>query len=116
MTKKITTALLLSLIFCYFAGAQVCYEVVKVPYQPAPFAGTNVISNSTYPIKDDVFSQVISIGLSFCFFNISYDSLLISTNGYITFDLSNVTLYSPWPITIPFLKVQAVTLLLTMLS
>lgn len=97
--KKITSALFLFLVFRYFADAQVCYEVVQVAYQPAPFVGTNVISSSPNPMGDDVFSQVIPIGFSFCFFNVNYESLLISTNGYITFDLSNALQYSAWPIT-----------------
>ena len=98
MKKKLLLFLLVLSLANYLANAQSCYDVVQVPYQPAPYVGTNVISDSASFLQDDVFSSVISIGFNFCFFDATYDSLLISTNGYVTFNTFLANQYSPWPI------------------
>jgi len=47
-------------------------------------------------LTDDTHSPIVNIGFPFTFYGTAYTDLLISTNGYITFDLSNAGLYSPW--------------------
>jgi gliding motility-associated-like protein len=47
---------------------------------------------------DDDYSGIIAIGFPFTFYGTVYNSLLISDNGYVTFDLTNALGYSPWPI------------------
>ena len=52
-------------------------------------------------LTDDTHSPIVNIGFPFTFYGTAYTDLLISTNGYITFDLSNAGLYSPWTNNIP---------------
>ena len=47
-------------------------------------------------LGDDIYSDVVDIGFDFCFYGNTYNQLLLSTNNYITFDLSDASLYSPW--------------------
>jgi len=47
---------------------------------------------------DDGYSGIIPIGFPFTFYGNIYTDLLISGNGYVTFDLSNANGYSPWSI------------------
>ncbi len=47
---------------------------------------------------DDKYSPPINIGFTFNFYNNPYTQCLLSSNGYITFDLSGANGYSPWPI------------------
>ena len=47
-------------------------------------------------LGDDIYSGVIDIGFDFCFYGNIFDQLLISTNNYLTFDITNANAYSPW--------------------
>ncbi len=60
------------------------YTVVNTPYAPYPFTGGNTILTN----QADVWSGVIPMPFSFCFFGNTYSSMLISTCGRISFDLS----------------------------
>ena len=53
--------------------------------------------------SDDLHDEVVDIGFPFTFYGNVYNQLVISGNGYVTFDLSVANSYSPWPIntTIP---------------
>lgn len=59
------------------------------------------VSATGITLTDDQYSQVIPIGFSFNFYGNNYNQCLISTNGYITFDLSGAGGYSPWSISNP---------------
>ena len=48
--------------------------------------------------SDDIHSGVIDIGFDFNFYGNTYTQCVISANGYITFDLTQDGLYSPWDI------------------
>jgi gliding motility-associated-like protein len=50
-------------------------------------------------LTDDQYSGVINIGFPFTFYGNVYNQLLISSNNYVTFDLSNANGYSNWNIT-----------------
>jgi len=50
---------------------------------------------------DDVHSDPIDIGFDFTFYGNSYSQCLISSNGYITFDLENNGGFSPWTYNAP---------------
>ena len=58
-------------------------------------------------IQDDTYSQIVNIGFPFTFFGNTYTQCLLSTNAYITFDLTGPPggggpgTYSPWPIGSP---------------
>ena len=49
---------------------------------------------------DDLHGAVLPIGFTFNFYGQAYTQLVISGNGYVTFDLSQANTYSPWPINI----------------
>ena len=50
---------------------------------------------------DDSHDTIVDIGFTFDFYANSYTQLVISGNGYITFDLTQSNQYSPWSITGP---------------
>ena len=85
------------LIFVLLAALKVSgqtnYYLYTIPYNPDPFTVGNVIPGMAV---DDHYSNAIPIGFSFNFFGNNYNSLLVSTNGYITFDLTNANGYCPW--------------------
>ena len=59
-------------------------------------SGTNVTG-----LVDDTYTNVIDIGFDFCFYGNMFDQLVISTNNYVTFDLTvanNYSNYNTWPI------------------
>ena len=57
-------------------------------------SGANI--SSSFINTDDVHSEVIDIGFNFNFYGNVYNQCVLSANGYITFDLSQSGLYSPW--------------------
>ncbi len=68
------------------------YTIENIPIDMDPFnSGTNLAS-----LVDDTYSGFIDIGFDFCFYGNIYNQLLISTNNYLTFDLTEANNYSPW--------------------
>ena len=67
------------------------YQVESQAYSPIiPFnQGTPLNADS-----DDTFSNVIPLPFNFCFYGETYDKLVISTNGFITFDTKQAGLAS----------------------
>lgn len=67
------------------------YKVESEAYSPiVPFnQGTPLNANS-----DDTFSDIIPLPFNFCFYGETYDKLVISTNGFITFDTKQAGLSS----------------------
>ena len=55
----------------------------------------NYIYNNIMNV-DDSYSNIIDLGFDFDFYGTTYNKMLISTNGYITFDTSNAYSFSPW--------------------
>lgn len=47
---------------------------------------------------DDVYTDVINLPFTFPFFGTNYNSLIASTNGYVSFDISEATNFSHWDI------------------
>lgn len=90
--KKLLPVLLLAAALP--AGAQFCYTVSSIAYAPDPFnGGTNL---GLY--VDDEFSGLVNLPFTFCFDGVNYNQCLISTNGYICFNLSQANGYSDWEI------------------
>lgn len=50
-------------------------------------------------LSDDQYSGAINIGFPFTYYGVVYNQLLISSNNYISFDLTQANGYSPWSIT-----------------
>ena len=51
--------------------------------------------------SDDQHDVVVDIGFTFNFYGIPYTQLVVSGNGYVTFDISQANQYSPWAINAP---------------
>ena len=66
--------------------ASTCYPLVN-PGTPGPSAGLTI---------DDRYSNAITLPFTFPFYGTNYNSLVISANGYLSFDVSQATLYSHW--------------------
>lgn len=67
-----------------------CFPVYVQPNDPA---GT-----PTNLTVDDTYTGVINMGFNFPFYGITYPSLIASTNGYVSFDISKAGAYSHWSI------------------
>jgi Secretion system C-terminal sorting domain len=92
MRKKIIPVIILALVSINVFSQ--CYTMDYIPYNPNAFSGTAVVSSN-----DDQYSEIISIGFPFCFYGASYVSLVVGSNGIVTFDTSKAYTYCPWPIT-----------------
>ena len=61
------------------------YRVDSIPYSPPfPFTGGE---NSVSLTTDDYWSDVVNLDFNFCFFGTSYDKLLVTDNGAISFSV-----------------------------
>lgn len=76
---------LLSVLLFFICGsilqAQVPYGVYQIPFQPLVPSQSSSVS-----LGDDQMSAMVPIGFPFSYFGESFDSLSISSNGYITFN------------------------------
>jgi hypothetical protein len=62
------------------------YTVNSIPYSPSfPFFGGTTLSANA----DDVWSPTIALPFTFGFYGNTYNSLLVGSNGVVTFDLTN---------------------------
>ncbi|MBC7605457.1 MAG: T9SS type A sorting domain-containing protein [Burkholderiales bacterium] len=74
------------------------YQVASIPFNPLfPYTGGTLLNNSA----DDLWTPAINLPFSFCFFGSTYNSVLVGSNGVMTFDLTNQTPsgYCSWPFT-----------------
>jgi hypothetical protein len=85
----------LTLFFIGTVNAQ-CYSVNQVAYNY-----DSIASPDSVILMDDQYSELIPIGFPFCFYGGSYDSLLIGSNGVLSFDTSQAMNYCQWPIPNP---------------
>lgn len=70
-------------------GTPTSYEVTSIPYEPLyPFSG---LANPISVNIDDVWSDPkVTLPFSFCFYNRQYTEAVVSSNGAISFDISNI--------------------------
>ena len=73
------------------------YAVQSIPYSPFPFSGGTQVSVNV----DDIWSDVINLPFSFCYFGNIYNDCIIGSNGQLSFDLSYANNYNAWPVTTP---------------
>lgn len=76
----------------WFASAQVTYTYQSIPYTPDPYNDGINIGLS----QDDKYSGVVPIGFTFNFFGTNYDSMVVSTNGTISFDKTHANGICSW--------------------
>ena len=60
-----------------------------------------VSSNPSSMATDDQHDIAVPIGFTFNFYGVPYTQLVVSGNGYVTFDLNQASQYSPWAINAP---------------
>jgi uncharacterized repeat protein (TIGR01451 family) len=92
--KKLYFLILGLMLSAAVATAQNCYQIVQLPYYPFPFMD----GNNSGLVSDDRHGDVVPIGFDFCFFGNTYSELVISTNGYVTFNVATANTGSPWSI------------------
>jgi hypothetical protein len=66
-----------------------------IAYAPDSYNGGTLVP-FVYSNTDDRHSSVIPIGFSFCFLGNTYTNLVVSSNNYVTFDLTVADTYSPF--------------------
>ncbi len=77
----------------YFeTGSAATYTVNSIAFNPFPFnQGTSILVN-----QDDVWSTVIDLPFTFCFFDQQYTQLLVGANGLVSFDVSQANNFCAW--------------------
>ncbi len=80
----------------YFnSGNTSTYGVSSIPYTPFSYtAGTPILVNI-----DDIWSSVINLPFTFCFFDSAYTQVVVGANGLITFDISEAGGTCAWATT-----------------
>ena len=75
------------------------YQIVNVPYNPDPYTGANCFTTT----EDDAYTATIPIGFNFCYYNgtSSNNTCLCSSNGVLSFDVSNANFGLAWVISNP---------------
>ncbi|MEI7471654.1 MAG: T9SS type B sorting domain-containing protein [Chitinophagaceae bacterium] len=75
------------------------YILANTPY--APFAySTPSGSEDPNIYDDDQYSYVVNLPFSFCFYDSSYNKMVVGSNGLITFDETNGNCANAWPISL----------------
>ena len=77
----------------YFeSGSAATYSLSSIPYNPFPFnQGTSILVN-----QDDIWSTVIDLPFTFCFFDQQYTQLIVGANGLVSFDISQANNTCEW--------------------
>jgi hypothetical protein len=76
---------------CKLNGNSQCYVISTIDYDLESNIGNEV------SLTDDIFSDKIPIGFNFCFYGVTYDSLVIGSNGIVSFRLSYALKYCARP-------------------
>jgi gliding motility-associated-like protein len=74
------------------------YTVVEKSYEPFPYSAPGGVELSMLYV-DDVFSPLIPLPFTFCFFGSNYNSLVVGSNGLVSFDVSNAGFEHAWSLT-----------------
>jgi gliding motility-associated-like protein len=76
------------------------YTVDSIPFNPLVVTGY-----TTLTLADDSFSNILPIGFPFCFYNNTFSSCVISTNGVLSFDLTYANDFCTFnAVTLPFIS------------
>lgn len=90
MIQKYLFIVFISILSFNRSTAQQNYIVSSIPFVPYQAAST------TLNTADDLHSSIISLPFAFDFYGSTYNGIVISTNGYITFTTSFANSTSPW--------------------
>jgi gliding motility-associated-like protein len=74
------------------------YKVISVPYTPYPYvtSAPALVYTQCISGQDDKFFDTSFLPFKFCFYGASYSKMVISTNGFVTFDTTNALRGSHW--------------------
>jgi hypothetical protein len=66
------------------------YVVQSIPYAPFPYTNSD---GNELPVlyADDRYSASIDMPFDFCFFGITYNKMVVGSNGLVTFDITNAS-------------------------
>ncbi|MCH2197185.1 MAG: gliding motility-associated C-terminal domain-containing protein [Flavobacteriales bacterium] len=78
-----------------FNTSEYVVEAMDDATPPYPLNQGNIVVSTT----DDIWSPAIPMGFSFCFFDNAYSSIVIGSNGIVTFDLGDADGGCPWSFT-----------------
>jgi gliding motility-associated-like protein len=74
------------------------YTLVSIPYTPYAYTSpTGTEINSLY--SDDIYSAAINLPFPVCFYDSTYNKVVIGSNGLMTFDISNASCDNAYTIT-----------------
>jgi gliding motility-associated-like protein len=71
------------------------YTLVSIPYTPSAYT-TPTGTELTALYADDRYSNLITMGFPFCFYDSTYNSVVIGSNGLLTFDASQANTANSW--------------------
>ncbi|RXR21833.1 T9SS type A sorting domain-containing protein [Flavobacterium stagni] len=95
MRQNSTLLILFVCFFNFFSVAQVTHTVYSIPFQNYPVQSTPIA------IYDDRYSQEINLPFTFQFYGINYNSLVIGTNGVLSFNTALANTLNPYSFTTP---------------
>jgi gliding motility-associated-like protein len=70
------------------------YSVAPTVYDPYPWVGANQLTSIIN--VDDTWSGIVSLPFTFCFYGNTFTQFVVSSNGSVSFDLTNATNNSAW--------------------
>lgn len=97
--KKIYLVLSLLGITAY-AQSPTSYTVSAIPHQMYDAEATIQYNN------DDIYSGIIPLPFTFQFYGVDYQNIVVSSNGYLSFNTNYAGLYSEWNISLPIPNTQ----------
>ena len=75
------------------------YTVKPIQYNPYPFVTTAPALSLSCANQDDKFFTPSVLPFTFCFYGLSYNSLVVGTNGLVTFDMADSLNCNHWSLT-----------------
>ena len=73
------------------------YSVSAIPYNPnVPFQWDGITDHIINASSDDVWSSIVNLPFTFCFYGNNYNQLLVGSNGVVTFNTQNAGGDCPW--------------------
>ncbi|RXR33052.1 T9SS type A sorting domain-containing protein [Flavobacterium piscinae] len=90
INNYLSKIIVLFLLLTNLGFSQNNYSVSPIPHQVYTTGATSLAT------LDDRYSEVIPIGFDFDFYGNNHNELVISTNGYVNFNLENATIYSEY--------------------
>ena len=98
--KKIFFLVVVISVFLQSINAQIIFNDDTTICSTQPFLLSAVSSTIDSMDTDDVYTGVEDIGFPFTFYGNTYTKLLVSSNGYVTFDTTNANGFSPFGINV----------------